>query len=276
MELQRTVRSGAETFERSHAFAWLVRAGFIARGVTYGVIGGLAVALALGAGTMGATPNQQGALTLIGRSAVGGPALVLIAAGLLGYALWKLLRAVAGRGPEGGGSPRPVERIASAAGGVVYLGFCLVAVRVLAGSAGNASRAPQHATAGVLGWPGGQVIVGIAGVILIGVGLYQLYYAIDGGFADESKLEQMDHRQRRAFVTLGRVGYAGRAVVFTLVGYFLLRSAIDYDPRRAVGVDGALARLHAQAYGPWLVALVAAGLLAFAAFSLAEARYRRL
>lgn len=260
----------------SQAFEWLVRSGFVARGVTYGVIGALAVALALGAGTMGATPNQQGALALIARSAVGRPALILIAAGLLAYALWKLVQALVGRGPEGGGSPRAVDRISNAAGGVVYIGFFLVAVRVIAGSAGNASRASQHAAAGVLGWPGGQLIVGVAGVVVIAISLYQLVDAVRGGFADDSKLERLDARQRRLFMTVGRIGLAGRTLVFLLVGYFLLRSAIDYSPRNAVGVDGALARLHGQPYGPWLVGLVAAGLLAFATFSLAEARYRRL
>jgi hypothetical protein len=275
-QLERSVRSGARAFERSQVFDWLVRAGFIARGVTYGVIGALAVALALGAGTMGATPNQQGALALIARSAVGRPALVLIAVGLLAYALWKLMQAVVGRGPEGGGSPRALDRISNAAGGIVYIAFFIVAVRVLAGSAGNAAHSSQHAVAGLLGWPGGAVIVGAAGVILIAISLYQMIDAIRGAFAEESKVGRLDEGERRVFMTLGRVGLGGRALVFGLVGYFLLRSAIDYNPSKAVGVDGALARLHGQPYGPWLVALVAAGLLAFATFSFAEAKYRRL
>jgi heme/copper-type cytochrome/quinol oxidase subunit 2 len=71
---------------------WLVRAGFIAREITYGLIGALALALALGVGREPATPNQQGALALIAKAPLGWLALVLIAAGLLGYALWKLRR----------------------------------------------------------------------------------------------------------------------------------------------------------------------------------------
>jgi hypothetical protein len=64
--------------------------------------------------------------------------------------------------------------------------------------------------------------------------------------------------------------------VFALVGYFLLRTAIDFSPGQAVGVNGALARLQHEAFGPWLLGLVALGLLTFAAFSLFEARFRRL
>jgi hypothetical protein len=86
----------------------------------------------------------------------------------------------------------------------------------------------------------------------------------------------MGSAERRLFMLLGYVGLAARAVVFGLVGYFLLRTAIDFDPAKAVGVDGALARLHHQPLGPEALGLVAAGLLVFSAFSLLEARYRRL
>jgi hypothetical protein len=262
--------------ERSKPFRWAVRAGFAARGITYGVIGGLAIAIALGAGTDGTAPNQQGALALIDRSVMGRVGLVVICAGVLAYALWKLFQGAFGRGPEGGGSPAVIDRLGNLGGGIAYLGFFAVAVRVLAGSSGNSSRAPSHAASGVLGWPGGPAIVAIAGGGLMAISLYQLYDAISAGFADESKTGQMEARERRLFMTIGRIGLSARAVVFVLIGYFLLRTALDYSPGEATGVDGALARLHHQALGPLLVSLVGAGLLVFAVFSLFEARYRRL
>jgi hypothetical protein len=120
------------------------------------------------------------------------------------------------------------------------------------------------------------VIVGAAGAALVAISLYQIRDAFRGGFAHDSKLQQMGPRERRLFMVLGRTGFAARALVFALVGYFLVRTAIDFNPNRAVGVDGALARLHAQLLGRWLLGLVAAGLLTFAAFSFLEARYRRL
>ncbi len=65
-------------------------------------------------------------------------------------------------------------------------------------------------------------------------------------------------------------------VVFSLIGYFLIRAAIDYDPDKAVGLDGALATLGGASYGPILLGVVAAGLIGFAAYSIADARYRKV
>lgn len=268
--------SWTEAIARTQPFKWLVRAGFVARGITYGIVGALALAIALGAGTAGTSANQQGALALISRNAAGEVALVVIAAGLLAYATWKGLQAAFGRGPEGGGGPSVKDRISNASGAIAYLVFFAVAVRALAGSGGSSSGGPNHAAAGVLGWPGGPVLVGLAGGALLAISGYQIYDAVRGHFADEAKTGRMGREERRLFMTLGRVGIPARAVVFVLVGYFLIRTATDFNPRSAVGVDGALARLHHQTLGSWLVGVVAVGLLVFAAFSLFEARFRRL
>jgi len=270
------VQRNALGVQRSEPFELLVRAGFATRAVTYGVIGGIALALALGVGAAPAAPNQQGALDFIAGAPLGRVAIAVAAAGLLAYALWKLGQAVFGRGPEGGGGPGLKDRVASAAGGVVYIGFFVVALRILFGSSGSGSSAPSKTTAGVLGWPGGPLLVGIAGVALVAISLYQAYDAACGGFADDSKLGEMSPPVRRAFMVLGRVGLVARALVFALVGYFVVKAAIDFDPREAVSLDGALARVHHQPFGPWLLGLAAAGLLVFAMFSLLEARYRRL
>ena len=263
--------------ERSRSFRILVRIGFLARALTYGLVGALAIALACGAGTAGTAPDQQGALALIARAPLGFVALIVIAAGLLGYALWKFTQAFRGRGPEGGGGQGATERVANGAAGIGYLLFCAVAVRILVGSgSGGSSGSPKHAAAGVLGWPGGQWLVGVAGVALIAGCAYQAYYALTDRFTEQVKTDEMGPAERRRFVLVGRVGLTARALVFALCGYFLAETAITYNPSTAVGVDGAIARLHHQTFGPWIVGLVGAGLLVFAAFSLYEARYRRL
>ena len=137
-------RRETRQLEQVQPFQWLIRAGFVARAITYGVIGALALALALGAGTMGASPNQQGALSLIARHTMGRIAMVAICAGLLAYALWKLIQGIFGTGPEGGGSMKPLDRVGNFAGGIAYLVFFAVAVRILAGSSGNSDAQQKH------------------------------------------------------------------------------------------------------------------------------------
>jgi Domain of Unknown Function (DUF1206) len=262
--------------ERTPPFRSLVRAGFFARGITYGLIGGLAIALAVGAGSANASPNQQGALALIARAPLGKGALAVISAGLLAYALWKTAQGVFGRGPEGGGGTSLFDRISNLAGGAVYLGFFGLAIRVLTGSAGNGSSEARSAASGLLGWPGGRVLVGIAAAGLVAISIYQACDAIRGGFARDSKLEDMSPGERVAFLVLGRVGLIARAAVFALIGYFLIRTAIEFNPSNAIGVDGALAKVHHEPLGPWLLGFVGVGLLVFAGFSFLEGRYRQL
>jgi hypothetical protein len=102
------------------------------------------------------------------------------------------------------------------------------------------------------------------------------YDGLTSSFVEEMRTAELSGRLRDALDVLGRVGLAARAVVFALVGYFLIRAAIDFDPANAVGLDGALAKLAREPYGSWLLGIVATGLILFAVCSLAEARYREL
>jgi hypothetical protein len=264
-------RKQGDRVARTPQFEWLARAGLVARGVVYAVIGILALKLAVGDG--GKATNQQGALRTIADRPFGKTLLVLVAIGLAGYALWRLVRAALGHGPEQRDSGS--DRIAALASGIAYTILCVTAVKILTG-ASTGSGTPKKATGGVLDWTGGTLLVAIAGVALIGVAGYQAHKGIDKRFLEDSKTEQMSHTVRRAFTALGVFGHIARAVVFTLIGYGLIRAAMDYDPDKAVGLDGALLKLANASYGPWVLGFVAAGLVGFAAYSVADARYRRV
>ncbi|HEX3872701.1 MAG TPA: DUF1206 domain-containing protein [Solirubrobacteraceae bacterium] len=260
---------------RSTGFAWFVMGGFVARGLVYAVIGGLALALALGAAD-GATTNQQGALALISRGPIGSAALGLLAVGLLAYAVWQIGQAVLGRGLENPDRETPLERIGQLGAGIAYVGVSVVAVKVLVGDPSSESSDQSRAAAGVLGWPAGQWIVGLAGVIFVGVCAYLAYDGLTGSYLDGMKTGEMTPAGRRLVDLVGRVGLTSRAVVFALIGYFLIRTAIDFDPAKTIGLDGALRKVADRPYGSWLLGLVAIGLIAFAFASFAEARYREL
>src|SRR5829696_933628 len=268
----RHAQAKGDDVARKPQFEWLARAGLVARGVIYAIIGVLAVKLALGDG--GKTTNQKGALETIVQQPFGKVLLILMAVGLAGYAIWRLVRAAIGHGPEATDDTK--ERVAGLASGIAYAGLCVTAVSILIGSGGGSGGSPDKATGGVLDWPGGQVLVAIAGLVMVGVGLEQGYKGIKKKFLEKSKTEQMSESVQRGFTALGVFGHLARMVVFALVGYFLIRAALDYDPDKAVGLDGALATLGQASYGPVLLGIVAAGLIGFAAYSIADARYRRV
>ena len=155
--------------------------------------------------------------------------------------------------------------------------MCVTAVKILVGaSTAGGSNSPKHEAAGVLGWTAGPEIVGLAGAVLIGVGGYQGYKGVARRFLDDSRTAEMSPSVKRSFTVLGVFGHLARMVVFLLIGYGLLKAAIGYSPRNAIGLDGALEKLSRASDGPLLLGVVAVGLVAFALYSLADARYRKV
>jgi Domain of Unknown Function (DUF1206) len=270
----REAEQAGEDVARSRHLEWLARAGLVARGVVYGLIGVLAVKVALGSG--GETTDQQGALKTIADESFGKVLLVLIAIGLAGYALWRLVRAAIGHGPETGEDDTK-DRISSLVSGIAYGALCVTAVKILVGAGSSSSSSKtEKATGGVLGWPGGRYVVIVAGLVVIGVAVDQAVKGIKQKFREDSKTEQMSPGMDQAFTAVGVIGHLARAVVFALIGWFVIKAAIDYDPDKAVGLDQALAKLSNSTFGPAILGIVATGLIAFACYSVLDARYRRV
>jgi hypothetical protein len=269
----RSAQRGGDAVAHRPELEWLARAGLLARGVVYGIIGILALKLAVGSG--GKATTQRGALMTLAHEPFGQVLLIATAVGLAGYALWRLVRAGIGHGTEQTDSG--FKRVAGVASGVAYAALAVTAVKILTGaSSSGGSNSPKKTTAGVLGWTGGTVIIGVVGAVLIGVALFQGYKGVSKRFLDDSKTREMSRAVKRGFTAIGVFGHLARMVVFGLIGYGLVTAAVDYAPRRALGLDGALSKLAHQPYGPLLLGVVAAGLIGFALYSIADARYAKV
>jgi hypothetical protein len=272
------VRNPSWTSRHSHrrdgGLAWLARAGFVARGLDYGIIGILALEIAFGH-TPSRAANQQGALETVAHEPLGKALLVLVAIGLAGYALWRLTRAAGLVGPEGGRDTTLVDRIAAGGSGLFYAGLSVVAVLIVLGASGGSGNA-HHQTAGVLGWPGGRVLIGVAGCVMVVIAGVQVWKGVSTDFLDDTKRDEMSPAVRRWITAIGVVGHVARGVVFALIGVFLVKAAVQFSPHSAVGVDGALRRVQLAPYGTALLTIVAAGLIVFALYSFSDARYRKL
>ena len=268
----RGARGAGEGFVRTTAFEVLSRAGFVARALVYGIIGVLALDLVLGHG--GKITNQQGAFRTVAAHPFGHVLLAVLAAGLGGYAIWRLFRAALGHGREAADSG--IERVGALGSGIVYGLLCVVAVQILTGPAASGGGNASKTASDVFAWPAGRWLVGAAGLVFGGVAIYQFIRGVKKKFLDDSKTGEMPEPVRKGFTVLGIVGHVARAVVFGMIAVFLLKAAYDYKANEAIGLDGALAKLYNGAYGSWLLGVVAVGLIAFACFSLVEARYRRI
>lgn len=250
------------------AMTWFARLGLLARGVVYATVGVLAFKLALGDG--GRATDQQGAMATIARQPSGKALLIAVATGLAAYSAWRLWRAKSGH--EDGLK----ERFASLISGVAYGALCVLAVKTVIDGASKSGSPEDAATGGVLDWPYGRYIVGAIGAVIVLEGIGQLATGLRQSFCDKARTDQMGPAVRRVYGWIGTVGYSARCVVFGLIGGFVVKAAIDFDPDAAVALDGALAKVANQQFGPLLLGLVAAGLMAFALFCLAESRYRRV
>jgi hypothetical protein len=263
-----SARAAARDAADSQAVDRLARVGWAAKGALYGLIGVLAIQIPAGLG--GKTTNQQGAMRTVADETGGTLLLVLLALGFAGYAAWRAVEAASGRGAEGAG-----KRLGAAVSGAIHVGLAGAAIALAIG-AGSGSSGPDSVTARVMDLPLGVWLVGAVGVGIVGVGAYNAWEGVSRKFEECLRIGEMAPRERSVVRVMGIAGLVARGVVFALIGAFLVKAAVEFDPKDAIGLDGALAKVANQTYGRWLLALAALGLLCYAAFCVVQARYRRI
>ncbi len=246
------------------------RVGIGARGVIYLVFAYLAFDIAWH-GSAPAQADSTGALAEVGRRSGGPVLLAVLAVGLAGYGVWRLVEASAH-------DQKAVHRVGSLGIAFVYIGLMVRAVQLAAGhvTSGGASADPAPTVVRVMGWPGGTEMVGIVGIGLLASGVALAIWGIAHDYSDSLALERLGRNAQLAVRILGGVGNGSRGFLLALVGGFLLDTAVTDDPARAKGVDQALQALVHHPFGALLLSLVALGLLGFGAYSFAEAGLRRL
>jgi hypothetical protein len=258
-------------------YSWLARIGLVAKGVSYGIVGVLAAELALGRG--GEATSRQGALATLADEPLGKVLLIALAVGFAAYAIWRFVQAFAERADDGEATSAAKtwgKRVGYIGRGAIYAGLTFTTVKLLTGSGGGESQS-EHArqgTATVLDWPAGRWIVGLAGLAIAGAGAWNLYRGLGRKFEKRWRTGQMSETERRWGGWVGIAGHLARAVVFGLIGVFFVKAAIEYDPSEAIGLDGALRKLAAASYGPYLLGLTALGLICYGVYCLVDARYR--
>ncbi len=249
----------------------LFTAGYLAKGVVYLLIGIFAIATVIGAAD--STNGPRAVIDWIGTNPFGQVLLFVIGAGLMAYCTWRWFRAVKNPGDEADGKTGALKRVGWAFSGTAYGTLSIYAFSKVFGN-GNAGQSnKQDIIARLLEQSWGNIAVILIGVVVAGVGLYQLYRAIADKHMDGVEGQQLSEEKEATYRQAGRAGLAARAVVYGVIAYFLFRAGMMDDAGQFRGISEALTYLKTNTMGAALLAIVGAGLLAYGIFMFVRARY---
>jgi hypothetical protein len=257
--------------------------GWFAKGVVYLIAGFLALAVAAKASgwaeATSATGNQEasptGAIKTVAGSPGGTVLLWLLALGLILYAAWRLVSAFL---PGDTGAKAVVQRIGYVVSAVIYATFAISAVALARHSSKdqNGNSKVTDISASFMAHTAGRWLIGAVGLIIVATGLYRIYKGVTMDVNNELDLSGMSATRRVWTERLGAIGEIGRGIGIGLVGFFMVRAAVQYDAAEATGLDGALRRLATHSWGVVVVVVVGLGFVAYGAFCVATFNRRRL
>lgn len=247
----------------------LARVGLAARGIIYLLIGWLAWLTAAG-DPEDSKKDQTGALQEIAQHSGGRVLLGVLAAGLAGYALWRLSECILGSAGEDDGIG---HRLLSGVRAVAYGSLAYTAASLVFGSGGGSGDKQKTVTARLMESTAGRWAIAAVGVVVIGVGIG---FVVKGAMRKFMKHFALGGARRRFVVITGCAGNIARGAVFVLTGGVVIHAAWTYDAEQARGLDGALQELAQTSGGPVLLYIAGAGLALFGVYGLAEAAWRRL
>jgi hypothetical protein len=247
----------------SEWFDRLARFGYASKGAVFGIVGGLAVAR--GVGSVREAEDTPGAVEAVSDLPLHEVLLSILALGLAGYALWRFAQALLDAEGDGFGFKGVTKRAVYLGIGGFYGYLAVFAAGVIFGLRGN-DDGVQDFTATVLGWPGGQILVGLAGVGVIIGGLNEIVFALRGKYREEFRHRHMTGVERVLLVGAGWWGHVGRGAVYGLMGYLVIRAAVTFDPDEAAGLAEGFQALEEQPYGGVLLVAAGAAFLAFGVY----------
>jgi hypothetical protein len=271
---------GAQEAARSTALRRLAAVGLVGYAAIHLLIAWLAWSLAWvqrSPSSTGRRPtDSSGALALVAQSPLGGALLWALAVGLGGLCAWQAVEVLRHHRhlPDPGPRRRQaVVQTVKTVGTAVFYGYLSFSAARTALGHGTGRGSQQHTVAGVLGWPGGQVIMTAVAVVVAAIGVYMAQKGARSDFVDEIDLDRFSPVLRTTALRVSQVGFFLKGVALVLVGIVVGWAAVTAHPSRGDGMDGALRVIAGEPFGRWLLTVIALGLAAFAVYCLARARH---
>jgi hypothetical protein len=248
----------AESARQSRLYDVSITVGLIAYGAVHLLVAWIALQLAWGRPSEEA--SEEGALKQLADEPLGGVLLWAVAIGLFALVIWRILELAYGN--------LDLEKKLSATGrAIVYLALGISAIRVAVGTGGSTTGSQRSLSARLMENGAGRALIVIVGLVIITIGVRQLYKAATKKFTEDLTGGVSD-----TTVLLGRIGYAAKGVAFFIVGALFGWAAIDYDPQKAGGLDTALHTIKEQPFGAILLSLMALGIASFGVYCFAWSR----
>jgi hypothetical protein len=247
------------------------RVGLVARTVFYLLLAYLVLRIALLHNAPSRQADANGALSLVARDTAGRIVVITAAAGFVLFGLARLRAAWSDTRASG------ATRVTTALQGLASIAAAAVPASYARGrtSAGSEQQS-KHSATELLGFPGGQVLLLLLGALVLGWCGWQIRTAWQQDYTDGLALEGQPRWIRRMVTGVGQVGLVARALVIAPLGIFLIVAASTYDAHHVRGLDGELLLLDKHPWGRAVLAIIALGLLNFAAYAAVEARFRRV
>lgn len=244
------------------------RVGLVAYGLVHLVVAWLALQLAFG--DREGSASSTGAVQQLAEQPLGGFLVWAVAVGMFLLAIWRVLDGL--KGTVGDDSERAKAAAVGIGKAVLYVTVGVSAVKVAVGAGSSKGSGSDSMTATVMEWPGGQLLVGAAGLAVIGYGAWLVYVAWSERF-----LKKIDGKDRAgntgtAFRWFGKAGYAAKGVAIGVIGGLFLYAAATHEAKKSGGLDQALLKILDQPFGPVLLTLVAVGIAAYGLFAFARAK----
>ena len=254
----------------------LARAGFLVKGVLYLVIGTLALQVAAREG--GRVTGTRGALLTVLGQPFGRMLLLAAAIGLFGYAAWRIVQGVIDPERDGRGWKGIAMRIGFVARGVMHAALGWQALRLHRGLSSSGGPAERTVARELLAWPYGEWVLVVIGLGLIAFAIQQIYSGFTGRLERGLDVSQLRRDAGEWAVHVSRFGVAARAVVFIVLGWSAVVAGWSRDASEVSTTAASLRTLGSQPgeLGRWLLALAAAGFIAYGFYQIVHARYLRI
>jgi hypothetical protein len=249
----------------------IAQAGYISKGIVYVLLGllGFMAAFEL---TRNNEATQSGTLQFVKDLPAGTILLLLLALGLICYSIWRGIQTFYNPTNE---EKKWTKRLRYLFSGLAYLALAYTALRAAFENNSNNGDQNQKLAGELMSQPLGQVLVGIAGLIFAGVGIYQIYYGFSEKYRKHVQDLSLQSQHASTLLKSGKIGYISRGTVWLVIAYLFFRAAIHSSASEAGSTGKAFQFIETSSFGSYLLAALGLGLIAYGIFNFIRARYEQ-